>query len=84
MLYCIELKAGGFNVATLVDLMKYILSYASNPIIYPERNIKEATESSVRNLLQEMANVSDRGREQMPRNFGPNITMKKGDWICSK
>ncbi|KAI3828329.1 hypothetical protein L1987_02429 [Smallanthus sonchifolius] len=82
----------GSNEATSVDLMKYILSYASNPVIYPERNIKEATESSVRSLLQEMANLTYRGRpgrasnsyEQMPRNLGLNITMKKGDWICPK
>ncbi|KAJ9567958.1 hypothetical protein OSB04_003924 [Centaurea solstitialis] len=49
------------NDVTTVDLMKYILSYASNPIIYPERNIREATESSARNLLREMANFSCKG-----------------------
>lgn len=70
--------------------MKCIVSYASNPIIYPERNIKEATVSFVRNLLQEMANISckvgspEQYQEQIPRNLGPNITMKKGDWICPK
>ncbi|KAI3703809.1 hypothetical protein L1987_74004 [Smallanthus sonchifolius] len=86
------LQEEGSNEATSVDLMKYILSYASNPVIYPERNIKEATESSVRSLLQKMANLTYRGRpgrasdsyEQMPRNLGPNITMKKGDCICPK
>ncbi|KAK9050059.1 hypothetical protein SSX86_030971 [Deinandra increscens subsp. villosa] len=83
------LQEEGSNEATSVDLMKYILSYASNPIIYPERNLKEAIESSVRSLLQEMAGLAYRGRaadgyEQIPRNLGPNITMKKGDWICPK
>lgn len=89
------LQVEGSNEASSVDLMKYILSYASNPIIYPERNIKEATESSVRTLLQEMTNLSYTGQyskqfqavgrdEQMPRNLGPNITMKRGDWICPK
>ncbi|XP_076949017.1 zinc finger protein VAR3, chloroplastic-like [Bidens hawaiensis] len=73
----------GSNEASSVDLMKYILSYASNP----QRNIKEATESSVRRVLQEIVNLANRGREQheqMPRNLGPNITMKRGDWICPK
>ncbi|XP_071727239.1 zinc finger protein VAR3, chloroplastic-like [Rutidosis leptorrhynchoides] len=59
----------GSNEATLVDLMKYILSYVSNFNVSPERNVKEATESCVRRLLQEMAT---------------NITMKRGDWICAK
>ncbi|KAI3755894.1 hypothetical protein L1987_55703 [Smallanthus sonchifolius] len=79
------LQTEGSDEATSVDLMKYILSYASNP----ERNIKEATESSVRSMLQEISNLINRGRaseqyEQMPRNLGPNITMKRGDWICTK
>ncbi|KAL4580049.1 hypothetical protein LXL04_016224 [Taraxacum kok-saghyz] len=78
------LQAEGSNEARSVDLMKYILSYASNPIIYPERNIREATESSVRNLLQHMANLNSRRQEQIPRILGPNTTMKKGDWICPK
>ncbi|CAH1444357.1 unnamed protein product [Lactuca virosa] len=84
------LQAGGSFQARPVDLMKCIVSYASNPIIYPERNIKEATVSFVRNLLQEIANVSckvgssEQNQEQIPRNLGPNITMKKGDWICPK
>ncbi|KAL8195578.1 hypothetical protein R6Q57_025981 [Mikania cordata] len=79
------LQTEGSNEATAVDLMKYILSYASNP----ERNIKEATESSVRSILQEIGNLTNRGQaseqhEQMPRNPGANITMKRGDWICPK
>ncbi|XP_024959144.1 zinc finger protein VAR3, chloroplastic-like [Cynara cardunculus var. scolymus] len=89
------LQVEGSNEASSVDLMKYILSYASNPIIYPERYIKEATESSVRSLVQEITNLSYRGPyakqfqavgrgEQMPRILGPNITMKRGDWICLK
>ncbi|CAI9303550.1 unnamed protein product [Lactuca saligna] len=84
------LQSGGSFQARPVDLMKCIVSYASNPIIYPERNIKEATVSFVRNLLQEMANISckvgspEQYQEQISRNLGPNITMKKGDWICPK
>ncbi|KAI3703013.1 hypothetical protein L6452_28767 [Arctium lappa] len=89
------LQVEGSNEASSVDLMKYVLSYASNPIIYPERNIKETTESSVRTLLKEITNLSYTGQyskqfqavgrdEQMPRNLGPNITMKRGDWICPK
>ncbi|KAD4178851.1 hypothetical protein E3N88_27442 [Mikania micrantha] len=79
------LQTEGSNEATSVDLMKYILSYASNP----ERNIKEATESSVRSILQEIGNLTNRGQaseqhEQMPRNPGANITIKRGDWICPK
>ncbi|GJY73508.1 zinc finger protein VAR3, chloroplastic-like protein [Tanacetum coccineum] len=81
------LQSEGSDEATSVDLMKYILNFVSNPIVQPERNAKETTESSVRSLLYEMANLASRGRapeqyEQMPRNPGPNITMKRGDWIC--
>ncbi|XP_076922824.1 zinc finger protein VAR3, chloroplastic-like [Bidens hawaiensis] len=75
----------GSNEASSVDLMKYILSYASNP----QRIINEATESSVSRVLQEIVNLANRGRvseqyDQMPRNLGPNITMKRGDWVCPK
>ncbi|XP_076904413.1 zinc finger protein VAR3, chloroplastic-like [Bidens hawaiensis] len=75
----------GSNEATSVDLMKYILSYANNP----QRNFNKAIESSVRSMLQEIVNLANRGRvseqyEQTPRNLGPNITMKRGDWICLK
>lgn len=83
------MKAEGSNEATSVDLMKYILNFVNNPIVHPERSVKENTESSVRSLLYEMANLASRGRapeqyEQMPRNLGPNITMKRGDWICPR
>ncbi|XP_071703850.1 zinc finger protein VAR3, chloroplastic-like [Rutidosis leptorrhynchoides] len=86
--------------ATTVDLMKYILSYASNPIIHPERNIKEVSESSARNLLSEMAIFIGREKtsamraiekvnvaeedEQPPRNLGLDVTLKRGDWLCRK
>ncbi|KAJ0765659.1 putative Zinc finger, RanBP2-type [Helianthus annuus] len=71
--------------ATTLDLMKYILSYASNPIFYPERNIKEATELSARNLLREMANFNGRGKDdQTSTSLGPDTTIKRGDWICQK
>ncbi|KAF5796403.1 putative Zinc finger, RanBP2-type [Helianthus annuus] len=71
--------------ATTLDLMKYILSYASNPIFYPERNIKEATELSARNLLREMANFNGRGKDdQTSTSLGPDTNIKRGDWICQK
>lgn len=92
------LQGDEINEATTVDLMKYILSYASNPIIYPERNIKEATESSARNLLREMANFKSSGAAlsvpTMEKSNGAgeedeqtprNLgqTMKRGEWLCS-
>ncbi|CAA2955968.1 zinc finger VAR3, chloroplastic [Olea europaea subsp. europaea] len=51
----------GFDKASMVDLMKYILSYASNPSLSSERNglySKELVELSVRNLLQELGKLS--------------------------
>lgn len=45
----------------MVDLMKYILSYASNPSLSSERNglySKELVELSVRNLLHELGKLS--------------------------
>lgn len=47
--------------ANTVDLMKYILSYASNPTVSSERNglySRELVDSSVRNLLHELSTVS--------------------------
>ncbi|XP_076895512.1 zinc finger protein VAR3, chloroplastic-like isoform X2 [Bidens hawaiensis] len=71
--------------ATTLDLMKYILSYASNPIFYPERNIKEATELAARNLLRKMTNFNGKEEDdQTPTNLEQNITIKRGDWICQK
>ena len=80
--------------------MKYVLSYASNPIIYPERNIDDAIESSARNLLRKMANFNNKvealnmptteistgteENEQTPSTLRPNGAMKRGDWICQK
>lgn len=57
--------------AQTVDLMKYILSYASNPSVSLEKTDYsiELVESSVRNLLSELAKV---------------IKMKTGDWICPR
>ncbi|KAL7093102.1 hypothetical protein ACP275_11G022300 [Erythranthe tilingii] len=88
-----------FDKANTVDLMKYILSYASNPTVSPERNglySRELVDSSVRSLLHELVAVC-RGVQigkmpasghqfsgQAQRPFGQNIEMKRGDWICSK
>ncbi|KAL8095105.1 zinc finger protein VAR3, chloroplastic [Apium graveolens] len=57
--------------AQTVDLMKYILSYASNPSVSLEKTdySVELVESSVRNLLSDLAKV---------------IKMKTGDWICPR
>lgn len=57
--------------AQTVDLMKYVLSYASNPTVSLEKTdySVELVESSVRNLLNELAKV---------------VNMKAGDWICPR
>ncbi|KAJ4972113.1 hypothetical protein NE237_005212 [Protea cynaroides] len=89
--------------ADMVDLMQFLLSYACNPLIASDRtNLgnKEMVDSSVRNLLSELADASriDHGvdlsesmQNQYPNKYGqttrpvgPNIEMKRGDWICSK
>ncbi|KAI3446620.1 hypothetical protein Pfo_003285 [Paulownia fortunei] len=49
-----------FDKANTIDLMKYILSYASNPTVSSERNglySRELVDSSVRNLLHELGTV---------------------------
>ncbi|KAJ4980161.1 hypothetical protein NE237_010941 [Protea cynaroides] len=89
--------------ADMVDLMRFLLSYTCNPLVVSDRiNLinKELVESSVRNLLSELAdasrteqgldlsgsmsNQSTDGYGQTPRPVGPNIEMKRGDWICLK
>ncbi|KAL3629770.1 hypothetical protein CASFOL_026992 [Castilleja foliolosa] len=94
------LGTDGNNVSELdkantVDLMKYILSYTSNPTASSERKglfSRELVDSSVRNLLHEMGKVTSGasagynmpaiGQPQKP--YGQNIEMKRGDWICQK
>ncbi|KAK6151420.1 hypothetical protein DH2020_014055 [Rehmannia glutinosa] len=49
-----------FDKANTIDLMKYILSYASNPTVSSERKglySRELVDSSVRNLLHELGTV---------------------------
>ncbi|KAK9951527.1 hypothetical protein M0R45_006965 [Rubus argutus] len=89
--------------AQTVDLMRFILSYASNPVFSSEQNNfynRELVESSVRNLLREIAKLCYNAPEsnsfgavqnQSPdihgetsRPFGKTIEMKRGDWICSR
>lgn len=89
--------------ARTVDLIRYLLSYASNPTDTSGRNDsdnRELVESSVRNLLNELAGMSYRvpaselsgsvqkrfpdGYGQPPRPVGQNIEMKRGDWICPR
>ncbi|KAF8403471.1 hypothetical protein HHK36_011575 [Tetracentron sinense] len=100
------LGSNGRNVlerAHAVNLMRFLLSYASNPIIASDRNNldnRELVESSVRNLLSQLAEVSRTVPQsdlsgsmpkQLPERYGPslqplqqNIEMKRGDWICAK
>ncbi|KAF6147725.1 hypothetical protein GIB67_006698 [Kingdonia uniflora] len=85
--------------ASTADLMRFLLSYACNPVV-SNTKIEELVESSARNLFNELVNTSKnvRGMDllwstprqvsdrygQTPRPFGQNIEMKKGDWICGK
>ncbi|OMO88797.1 Zinc finger, RanBP2-type [Corchorus olitorius] len=102
------LGAGESNVpdvdkASTVDLMRFLLSYASNVTAFSEgSNLynRELVESSVRNLLGELAKLSDTPpisnyseydqtqpsdrHGQMPRSFGQNVEIKRGDWICQR
>ncbi|XP_030477202.2 zinc finger protein VAR3, chloroplastic [Syzygium oleosum] len=88
------------NKAQTIDLMRFILSYACSPLT-PEKSYfsNQIFIASVRNLLQEMANLSHTppsnfagslesqfsgGYGQVPRPRGPNIEMKRGDWICPR
>ncbi|GAA0159485.1 hypothetical protein LIER_16246 [Lithospermum erythrorhizon] len=86
--------------ASTVDLMKYILSYARNPAVpSSQTNLysRELVESSVRNLMQELAMLNSgtpslgpektQFQDRYGQTSGPhnqNIVMKRGDWICPK
>lgn len=95
-------EVSDFDEANTVDLMKFLLSYASDLAASLESNNlhnRELVESSVRNLLGELAKLSygtlasnfasvqnqfpDR-YGQMPRTSEQNIQMKRGDWICPR
>ncbi|XWS58588.1 hypothetical protein CRYUN_Cryun08bG0047200 [Craigia yunnanensis] len=103
------LDSGESNVvdvdkANMGDLMRFLLSYASNVTASVERSNlynRELVESSVQHLLGELAKLSDspvvsnysgyeqaqlpdRSYGQMPRSFGQNVEMKRGDWICPR
>ncbi|KAE8667522.1 hypothetical protein F3Y22_tig00112402pilonHSYRG00238 [Hibiscus syriacus] len=96
------LNSGECNVADVdkantVDLMRFLLSYASNVTSSLDRTSlynTDLVESSVRHLLGELAKLSDslpvsnysehEQNGQMARSFGPNIEMKRGDWICPR
>ncbi|XP_075489896.1 zinc finger protein VAR3, chloroplastic-like isoform X2 [Primulina tabacum] len=92
-------NASEYDNATTVDLMKYIISYASNPTVSSGKNglySRELVDSSIRNLLHELGAISGTGHApaqeqqlsgrygQTPRPLGRNIEMKRGDWVCSK
>ncbi|KAJ4838439.1 hypothetical protein Tsubulata_022062 [Turnera subulata] len=86
----------------MVDLMKFLLSYVSNIISSEKNNFQsgDLVESSVRNLLSELAacslNVSDSNLSgsmqnqfpdryvQTPRTLGQDRDMRRGDWICPR
>ncbi|XP_010246374.1 PREDICTED: zinc finger protein VAR3, chloroplastic [Nelumbo nucifera] len=89
--------------ANMVDLMRFLLSYACNPLAGSDGNNlnnRHVVESSVRNLLKELANLSgavqesdlsgsttrqfSNGYRQTTRPLGQNTEMKRGDWICPK
>ncbi|KAI9187437.1 hypothetical protein LWI28_028151 [Acer negundo] len=89
--------------ANTIDLMRFLLSYASNlsaSLVTNNVYHRELVESSVRNLLGELAKLSNITPEsnlsgsvqsqfpdrygQNPRTFGQKIEMKRGDWICSR
>ena len=89
--------------ACTVDLMRYLLSLASSPTNCSgmnDRYIKELVETSVRNLLNELAlmiyrvpasDLSGSVQKHFPdrygrtsRPVGQNIEMKRGDWICPR
>jgi hypothetical protein len=94
------LGSGSTNVAgsgttEMVDLMKYLLSYASNPSVSVSSEInksytRDKIESSVRNLLGALAQMScNSGRAQEQYQVSQvqrpqNIEMKRGDWICPR
>ncbi|KAK3198226.1 hypothetical protein Dsin_021641 [Dipteronia sinensis] len=89
--------------ANTTDLMRFLLSYASNlsaTLVTNNVYHRELVESSVRNLLGELAKLSNITPEsnlsgsvqsqfpdrygQKPGTFGQKIEMKRGDWICSR
>ncbi|TXG66436.1 hypothetical protein EZV62_007711 [Acer yangbiense] len=97
------LKALVTDKANTIDLMRFLLSYASNlstSLVTNNVYHRELVESSVRNLLGELAKLSNITPEsnlsgsvqsqfpdrygQKPSTFGQNIEMKRGDWICSR
>lgn len=92
----------GMEKPNLVDLTRFLLSYLSN-LSPPDTDSlwnKELVESSVRNLISELAKLSCgvpesnySGSVQTPfpnrngqtlRSFGQNIEMKRGDWYCPR
>ncbi|CAA0839418.1 Zinc finger protein VAR3- chloroplastic [Striga hermonthica] len=89
-----ETNVSELDKANTIDLMKYILSYASNPTVSSERKglySKELVYSSVRKLLHELGTVCSGVptgytpvSRQTQKPYGQNIEMKRGDWICPK
>ncbi|GER27824.1 zinc finger (Ran-binding) family protein [Striga asiatica] len=89
-----ETNVSELDKATTIDLMKYILSYASNPTVSSESKglySKELVYSSVRKLLHELGTVCSGVptgyipvSRQTQKPYGQNIEMKRGDWICPK
>uniref|UniRef100_A0A0A0LH28 RanBP2-type domain-containing protein n=1 Tax=Cucumis sativus TaxID=3659 RepID=A0A0A0LH28_CUCSA len=86
--------------AHIIDLFKFILSYARNPTVSSESNLygRDLVESSVRNLLREICQLGFSNLDpnlqtanQFPDKYGrprgpygPKIEMKRGDWVCPR
>ncbi|CAN4116852.1 unnamed protein product [Withania somnifera] len=74
--------------ANTVDLMKYILSYVSKPIVSSEKLLSIMVEVSCRAPAENLP-PSDQyqfsgGYGQTSRPITQNVVMKRGDWICQK
>lgn len=93
-------NASEADKADMVDLMKFVLSYASSSTETSNLFVSVAVQLSVRNLLSELGKLHFGPRMpdpsvpvrthfshkhgQTPRPSGQNIEMKRGDWICSR
>ncbi|KAM7272626.1 hypothetical protein ACFE04_027289 [Oxalis oulophora] len=93
-------NVSGSDSANTVDLMKFLLSYASNLFKANHFYNRELVEPSARSLLLESAKLSSSTPEinysgnvqkqfpdklgQTPRPYGQTIEMKRGDWICTR
>ncbi|GAB2295871.1 hypothetical protein Dimus_030021 [Dionaea muscipula] len=89
-----------YDKPSTVDLMKFLLSYASTAIVSPTmQHNREFIQSSVRYLFVDLAGISGTSQGSLVSGsvttnspgtygqttpFGQNIQMKRGDWICQR